>query len=582
MKKLFVLFAVCIAVFAGMLITSFASEKIGDVNDDGKITAADARLVLRHSASLEMLPDSVIPNADADGNGRITAADARLILRVSANLDSFKKKNPTTELTTEKQTSAKPEETTSAKPENTTVVTTEEPTSAKSEETTSVTPEEPPVTPFPCSTEEVLNLYRDEANQFKSTAASYYILDYQQILDTDFDENSVLYNVIKSAFITDKNAAMRYECDFSDYLPLSWSDACCELTDPDVIESASVFESNGKTTVTITLKPETNPVRPYADFAEDEPEYDESSYTCKMFDCRALFYMNMIDIISDVVGVEMSDPSCTYSNCTAILVFDSETHIVESLEHVTDVRVSANVNIDGTVTRKYIDVRSHKIFDDIKYTRINPPYYSIDAEVKTGDDVILPDEVKAMFEDDGTVYIKGSTYGSEIEFAVGTDFVYFVEEVDSYTTIGLFSNKNKSYIIDPIRKTYIEMSDRVAEMIGMEEVPDSFFSDEENNIVDKTSYTYTVDGDIYEKFVFIMEDGSYVEVGCLNGKITYMCIEYQDENIGDVSIFVDEFSTEIPKHMTSPTKGCLRLTPTLFFASLNLSYIIDDLFYPFI
>ena len=45
MKKLFVLLVICIAVFVGMLITSFASEKIGDVNDDGKITAADARWI---------------------------------------------------------------------------------------------------------------------------------------------------------------------------------------------------------------------------------------------------------------------------------------------------------------------------------------------------------------------------------------------------------------------------------------------------------------------------------------------------------------------------------------------------------
>lgn len=66
--------------------------KLGDVNLDGKITAADARLVLRISARLEEYPDVgsvVFKNADVNGDGVITAADARIILRVSAGLSSF-------------------------------------------------------------------------------------------------------------------------------------------------------------------------------------------------------------------------------------------------------------------------------------------------------------------------------------------------------------------------------------------------------------------------------------------------------------------------------------------------------------
>lgn len=65
---------------------------LGDVNLDGKITAADARLALRISARLEPYPDVksvVFKNADVNGDGVITAADARIILRVSAGLNSF-------------------------------------------------------------------------------------------------------------------------------------------------------------------------------------------------------------------------------------------------------------------------------------------------------------------------------------------------------------------------------------------------------------------------------------------------------------------------------------------------------------
>ena len=65
---------------------------MGDVNLDGKITPADARLALRISAGLENKPasDSVVfLNADVNGNGVITHADARIILRVTAGLAHF-------------------------------------------------------------------------------------------------------------------------------------------------------------------------------------------------------------------------------------------------------------------------------------------------------------------------------------------------------------------------------------------------------------------------------------------------------------------------------------------------------------
>ncbi|MBQ8210390.1 MAG: leucine-rich repeat domain-containing protein [Clostridia bacterium] len=58
-----------------------------DVNGDGDITAADARLALRASATLEKLSGLAALAADVDANGSITAADARNILRKSAELE---------------------------------------------------------------------------------------------------------------------------------------------------------------------------------------------------------------------------------------------------------------------------------------------------------------------------------------------------------------------------------------------------------------------------------------------------------------------------------------------------------------
>ncbi|MCD7774960.1 MAG: hypothetical protein LUH40_05215 [Clostridiales bacterium] len=63
--------------------------KMGDMNEDGKITAADARSALRIAAKLDSSDDVELARIDADNNGKISTSDARLILRVAASIDSF-------------------------------------------------------------------------------------------------------------------------------------------------------------------------------------------------------------------------------------------------------------------------------------------------------------------------------------------------------------------------------------------------------------------------------------------------------------------------------------------------------------
>lgn len=61
----------------------------GDVNADGKITTADARLSLRASTKIVTLPEKAFAAADLDGNGRVTSGEARMLLRVSARLTTL-------------------------------------------------------------------------------------------------------------------------------------------------------------------------------------------------------------------------------------------------------------------------------------------------------------------------------------------------------------------------------------------------------------------------------------------------------------------------------------------------------------
>ena len=62
---------------------------MGDVNGDGIITAADARLILRRAARIITFTMEQDARADVNKDGKITAADARKVLRVSAKLESF-------------------------------------------------------------------------------------------------------------------------------------------------------------------------------------------------------------------------------------------------------------------------------------------------------------------------------------------------------------------------------------------------------------------------------------------------------------------------------------------------------------
>ena len=59
----------------------------GDMNADGRVTAADARLALRISAKLEDLTDYALFIGDINKDNKLTAADARKILRISAKLE---------------------------------------------------------------------------------------------------------------------------------------------------------------------------------------------------------------------------------------------------------------------------------------------------------------------------------------------------------------------------------------------------------------------------------------------------------------------------------------------------------------
>ena len=72
------------------------AHKLGDVNNDGRVSAADARLALRQAVGLEnYAADSAeFKAADVDANGKVTAYDARMILRCAVGLEDLNKPVP--------------------------------------------------------------------------------------------------------------------------------------------------------------------------------------------------------------------------------------------------------------------------------------------------------------------------------------------------------------------------------------------------------------------------------------------------------------------------------------------------------
>lgn len=71
----------------------YPDEIMGDLNGDKKISAMDARRVLRYVANIVALNNIQISNADVNGDGKVTTIDARWILQVAAGIRVLESNN---------------------------------------------------------------------------------------------------------------------------------------------------------------------------------------------------------------------------------------------------------------------------------------------------------------------------------------------------------------------------------------------------------------------------------------------------------------------------------------------------------
>ena len=92
MKNLISVFLACILMLSFASAAFAAAPVKGDVNFDGSVTTADARLCLRRAIDLESYPAASreYKACDVDKDGVVKTGDARFILRHAIGLNDPK------------------------------------------------------------------------------------------------------------------------------------------------------------------------------------------------------------------------------------------------------------------------------------------------------------------------------------------------------------------------------------------------------------------------------------------------------------------------------------------------------------
>jgi hypothetical protein len=84
MKKVISIVLALSLICTVFYMTASARGRIGDANNDGKLSATDARMILQHVAGVKTIED--ITNLDMNNDNKISAVDARKILQIVAGI----------------------------------------------------------------------------------------------------------------------------------------------------------------------------------------------------------------------------------------------------------------------------------------------------------------------------------------------------------------------------------------------------------------------------------------------------------------------------------------------------------------
>ncbi len=271
----------------------------GDVDLDGKVTPADARLALRHAVGFdEHLGEAQLVTANVDNDDKISAADARLIIRIAVGI--IKSNNA----------------------------------------------DDGPTTAY-----EMLDMYKKAVANAARYGAGYTKLSYQELAEWNLDANTSLYiNDWKTKGITVKDDAKAKtfaldSADAKNNLPPA------TLLDTSVIENFSCTYANGRYTIALKLKPET--------ISGFDPDGKLGSYTGKLFGvpARASYDSSIKDQLWYKAAANSLTYDMVYENCVLVAVVNAATGNLENLRMQWTAHLD---NIDGSINGLHVASKGRK------------------------------------------------------------------------------------------------------------------------------------------------------------------------------------------------------------------------------
>ncbi|MDR1628617.1 MAG: dockerin type I repeat-containing protein [Oscillospiraceae bacterium] len=345
-KKQLALLLALILIVAGFSTLFASAEEVykrGDVDGNGTIQAADARLALRLSAKLENnLSDTAKTAADFDKSGKVTSSDARTILRISAKLEKH------------------PDDTSSG----------------------GDTP-----TPIDESTLEgrLLKTYTDLMNKAKTEAPGFASYSFMTMPDTEEDREvkkgsiaagSVFKAFEASGILSDESGAQQKAATYEPNgdmkaFPLYNNAKGCLLTDVSFVKSAeySVL-TNGNAEITLVFKDEKDPKDNSAAGSVRSKTGQVFTHASKLEVGKVLAGKNFSNRVRDI------NFSRSYHDSKVIIEYNLNTMQIVSLEQVLVAKLNLTCSSLGLVpvevnqnfykTTKFYDFDYSQVVEEVQ------------------------------------------------------------------------------------------------------------------------------------------------------------------------------------------------------------------------
>lgn len=255
----------------------------GDVDLNGKVTPADARIAMRVAARLEApLSGVAFTAADVTNDGKVSTDDARIILRIAARLSAFTSED---------------------------------------------------IMSMPRSTYETLTFVSDVLEKAKDEAG-YSVLSYQEIKDYNMAVNPQTYfSEFKKELVGEKQAAaVKYEAGSDDAIKNLYE---AKLLDSSAVKSCECVIKDGKYVIKIVLNDET--VKSTAPDAGSK-----TADLMPVIDCN--YYLNKLAGKYWYKASSTSfDFDMTYTDCTLIMTVDIATNHIDNIAY----NLNYNIKVDG-------------------------------------------------------------------------------------------------------------------------------------------------------------------------------------------------------------------------------------------